>query len=119
MTSATTRTTPTTLSATARTWLCDGTDLTPGRIGCRVCFVRLASLPYDMNVARARIERVFRYLQELHRIRTPPVLDVDRYEWILRLDTLPRHAVIQRGFDLGADASGANRGFILSIERPA
>ena len=79
--------------------------------------------PYDIDVARARIERVFRYLAELHRIRTPPALDLDRYEWILRLDTLPRHATIQRGFapldaaDAGDPASRS--GFIVAIERPA
>jgi hypothetical protein len=62
---------------------------------------------------------VFRYLQELHRVRTPPVLDVGRYDWALRLDTLPRHAVVQRGFALGSETDDANRGFILRVARPA
>ena len=83
----------------------------------------MAALPYDITVARARIERVFRYLQELHRVRTPPVLDIDRYEWILRLDTLPRHAAIQRGFVPGSDGDESgpapDRGFILAVDRPA
>ena len=83
----------------------------------------MAALPYDITVARARIERVFRYLQELHRVRTPPVLDIDRYEWILRLDTLPRHAAIQRGFVPGSDGDDSgpapDRGFILAVDRPA
>src|SRR5262245_57984320 len=70
---------------------------------------------YDMQIARARIERVFRYLQELHRVRTPPILDIERYEWSLRLDTLPRHAAIHRGFALEDDASRV----VLSVERPA
>ena len=84
----------------------------------------MASPSYDIDVARARIERVFRYLAELHRIRTPPALDLDRYEWTLRLDALPRHATIQRGFaalDASGDGDGeaASRGgFIVSIDRP-
>src|ERR1041384_2110193 len=83
----------------------------------------MAHPSYDIAVARARIERVFRYLAELHRIRTPPALDLDRYEWILRLDALPRHATIQRGFaaldasDGGGDPPSRS-GFIVSIERP-
>ena len=83
----------------------------------------MAALPYDIDVARARIERVFRYLAELHRIRTPPALDLDRYEWILRLDALPRHATIQRGFadpsSDGGDEPASRSGFIVGIDRPA
>src|SRR6185503_11250159 len=83
----------------------------------------MAAPSYDIDVARARIERVFRYLAELHRIRTPPALDLDRYEWILRLDALPRHATIQRGFadpsSDGADEPASRSGFIVGIERPA
>jgi hypothetical protein len=82
----------------------------------------MATPSYDIDVARARIERVFRYLAELHRIRTPPALDLDRYDWILRLDTLPRHATIQRGFaalDASDGGEPASRsGFIVAIERP-
>jgi hypothetical protein len=80
--------------------------------------------PYDIDVARARIERVFRYLAELHRIRTPPALDLDRYEWILRLDALPRHTTLQRGFaalDASGDGGGeaaSRSGFIVGVERP-
>ncbi|HSS01830.1 MAG TPA: AAA domain-containing protein [Kofleriaceae bacterium] len=83
----------------------------------------MASSSYDIDVARARIERVFRYLAELHRIRTPPALDLDRYEWILRLDALPRHGTIQRGFAPLDAADGGDppsrSGFIVAIERPA
>ena len=84
----------------------------------------MASPSYDIDVARARIERVFRYLAELHRIRTPPALDLDGYEWILRLDALPRHATIHRGFAAldasgdGGDEAASRSGFIVSVERP-
>src|SRR4051812_9516382 len=82
----------------------------------------MAPPSYDIDVARARIERVFRYLAELHRIRTPPVLDLDRYDWILRLDALPRHATIQRGFALdasdGASDAASRSGLVVGVERP-
>src|SRR3954470_11090769 len=83
----------------------------------------MASSPYDIDVARARIESVFRYLAELHRIRTPPALDLDRYDWILRLDALPRHATVLRGFaapeggDAGAEPASRS-GFLVSVDRP-
>ncbi|HEX3761255.1 MAG TPA: AAA domain-containing protein [Kofleriaceae bacterium] len=82
----------------------------------------MAAASYDTDVARARIERVFRYLAELQRIRTPPALDLDRYDWILRLDTLPRHTTIQRGFgaidDDDARGEASRSGFLLGVERP-
>jgi hypothetical protein len=82
----------------------------------------MASPSYDIGVARARIERVFRYLAELHRIRTPPALDIDRYDWILRLDALPRHATVQRGFAAPGSGDGepaSRSGFLVSVDRPA
>src|SRR5689334_13199621 len=79
----------------------------------------MAPPSYDIGVARARIERVFRYLAELQRIRTPPALDLDRYDWILRLDALPHHATVQRGFAApGGDGDAARGGFIVRVERP-
>src|ERR1051326_4345447 len=74
----------------------------------------MAHPSYDIDVARARIERVFRYLAELHRIRTPPALDLDGYDWILRLDPPAHHATAQRGV-----ASARGGGFLVSVERPA
>ncbi|TMQ05120.1 MAG: hypothetical protein E6J91_41380 [Deltaproteobacteria bacterium] len=83
----------------------------------------MAALSYDIDVARARIERVFRYLAELHRIRTPPALDLDRYDWILRLDALPRHATVVRGFAAvdgseGGAEPASRSGFLISVDRP-
>ncbi len=28
---------------------------------------------HDLRTAKVRVERVFRYLQEMHQVRTPPV----------------------------------------------
>jgi len=57
----------------------------------------MADIRYDIEEARTRIGRVIRYLQELHRVKTPPTVDLERYEWGLRLDALPNYDSIQRG----------------------
>ncbi len=56
---------------------------------------------YDIEQARTRIARVFRYLAELHRVKTPPVVALDKYEWGLRLESLPKYPSIQRGAPFG------------------
>ena len=76
------------------------------------------------STARTRIAQVFRYLQELHRIKTPPIVQLDQREWVLRFDRLPRTPHVELGFqfdaagrmaaDTGHDASG----FVLRVERP-
>src|SRR5262249_43626507 len=53
------------------------------------------------------------------RIRTPPALDLDGYDWILRLDALPHHATVQRGFAGPGDGEPTRGGFLVSVERPA
>ena len=57
----------------------------------------MADTRYDIDEARSRIGRVIRYLQELHRVKTPPTVDLEKYEWGLRLDALPDYDSIQRG----------------------
>ncbi len=57
----------------------------------------MAEVSYDIEEARTRIGRVIRYLQELHRVKTPPTVDLDKYEWSVRLDALPNYDSIQRG----------------------
>ena len=56
---------------------------------------------YDIDVARTRIGRIFRYLQELHRVKTPPIVDLEKYQWGLRLEALPNYETIQRGHAFG------------------
>jgi very-short-patch-repair endonuclease len=72
--------------------------------------------PYDADTARARIRQVFRYLQEMHRVRTPPVLSLEDREWGLRLDTLPAASQLRRGFELGSPG-GFESGFVLKVSR--
>src|SRR5437899_1264377 len=74
--------------------------------------------------ARARLQQVFRYLQELHRVRTPPAVRLAERQWVLRLDALPSAPHIQRGFQLdadgrlAADSEGDTAGFVLAVGRP-
>ncbi|MHC4218441.1 MAG: AAA domain-containing protein, partial [Planctomycetota bacterium] len=80
--------------------------------------------PYDMDEAKARIARVFKYLQELHRIKTPPTVDLERYEWRLPLASLPNYPSLQRGPLFGNLKSLSSRGtlhggnFLLKVGRP-
>ncbi len=79
---------------------------------------------YDVQEARTRIARVFRFLQELHRVKTPPAVDLEGCDWLLRLGTLPVFPSIQRGSALAelgflpgaSEARGEN--FILKVGRP-
>lgn len=53
-----------------------------------------------LEQARVRIGRVFKYLEELNRLKSPPPVHFNEYDWQLWLDELPRHAAIGRGADL-------------------
>jgi len=73
--------------------------------------------------ARKRIASVFTYLQELHRVRTPPIVHLDRYPWRLRLADIPAAETIDWGARLappdGARAGwGASDEFLLRVGRP-
>ncbi len=57
----------------------------------------MADQTYNIEEARTRIARVFRYLQEMHRVKTPPTVDLEKYEWQLDLASLPSYPSIQRG----------------------
>ena len=72
--------------------------------------------------ARKRIASVFTYLQELHRVRTPPIVDVERYPWRLRLADVPAGPTIEWGQRLAPigrkAARGASDEFLLRVGRP-
>ena len=80
-------------------------------------------MSYDVDTAKQRIGQVFRYLAEMHRVRTPPVLRLEDRDWCLPLDGLPRSAYVQSDYNLGrkgdprakADPRG---GAILKVGRP-
>src|SRR6266513_1475477 len=60
---------------------------------------------------RDKIRQIFRFLQELHRVKSPPLIDTAQYEWKISYDAVPRFASVQRG--------DADSGFILKAARPA
>jgi very-short-patch-repair endonuclease/DNA polymerase III delta prime subunit len=83
---------------------------------------------YNIQDARRKIKRVFQYLKELHHVKTPPVVNSERYEWLFWLDTLPLYSTILRGKDftnlqlLGVQADlsqkSADGDFIIKVSRP-
>ena len=79
---------------------------------------------YDIETAKTRIGRVFRYLQELHRVKTPPIVDLERYEWGLKLESLPNYDSIQRGTAFGnirtlkEGSPLHDGGFLFKVGRP-
>jgi len=54
---------------------------------------------YNIQDARRKITRVFQYLKELNHVKTPPIVNSERYEWLFWLDTLPLYPTIIRGKD--------------------
>ncbi|HWM89088.1 MAG TPA: AAA domain-containing protein [Kofleriaceae bacterium] len=71
-------------------------------------------------MARKRIASVFTYLQELHRVRTPPIVQLERYPWRLRLADVPSGETIEWGARLAplTGAWGASDEFLLRVARP-
>ena len=80
-------------------------------------------MDYSVETAKQRIERVFRYLQEMHRVRTPPIVSLEDREWTLRLSSLPRSPHVQTDYGFGRDGDPAPDddpcgGVILKVGRP-
>ena len=83
---------------------------------------------YNIQDARRQIKRVFQYLKELNHIKTPPVVNSDRYEWLFWLDTLPLYFSILRGNEftnlklLGVsndlNQKSSDGDFIIKVRRP-
>jgi len=73
---------------------------------------------YDIRDARTKIKRVFRYLLELHRVKTPPTVNLNHYEWSLKLGALPSHSTIQRGAYWGGERTDLDPGVVLKAGRP-
>ena len=77
---------------------------------------------HDLQTAKERVERVFRYLMEMHQVRTPPVVRLDDREWILRIDDIPESAYLLKGYDpVGENATASMRSpgdFLIKVGRP-
>ena len=80
-------------------------------------------MSYDDGIARQRIGHVFRYLAEMHRVRTPPTIRIEDRDWVLPLDELPRSTYVQSDYSLGRPGDPAaeyepNGSTILKVGRP-
>ena len=77
---------------------------------------------HDLQTAKVRVERVFRYLQEMHQVKTPPVVRLDDREWILRIDDIPESAYLQKGYDpIDESPTTSTRSpgdFLIKVGRP-
>ena len=80
--------------------------------------------PQNRKRAITLIIRVLKFLQEFHRTKTPPVLNLDEHPWKLYFDQLPHYSLIQVGphfeylkqlFDEENFVAG---NFILKVGRP-
>jgi DNA polymerase III delta prime subunit len=60
---------------------------------------------------RDKIRRIFRFLQELHQVKSPPLVDMALYDWKVSYDAVPRYPSVQRG--------DTNSGFVIKVARPA
>ena len=80
------------------------------------------SASHDSNTVRTRVQRIFRYLQELHRVRTPPVVRLEDRAWRLRLDELPESPQLVRGYarpgDPGSERHVGPGEFVIRVGRP-
>ncbi len=71
------------------------------------------------TTVQTRVQRIFRYLQELHRVRTPPVVRLDARNWRLRLDELPESPHVVRGYARPGDSGDVGPGeFVIRVGRP-
>ena len=80
-------------------------------------------MSYDVQIAKERVGQVFRYLGEMYRVRTPPIVCLQDRKWYLPLDGLPRSAHVQTDYSFGrsgdAQAEDDPRGgIILRVGRP-
>ena len=80
-------------------------------------------MTYDLEIAKQRIGRVFRYLEEMHRVRTPPIVCLEDREWFLALDGLPRSSYVQTDYRFGRKGEEQAKddprgGLILKVGRP-
>jgi very-short-patch-repair endonuclease/superfamily I DNA/RNA helicase/uncharacterized tellurite resistance protein B-like protein len=68
-----------------------------------------------MNSARGQVQKLFEYLVEYSRLKSPLKLEVGDYNWHLALSSLPDHPSVAVFFEPGEDASERT---LLRIMRP-
>jgi very-short-patch-repair endonuclease len=80
-------------------------------------------MSYDVQIAKERVGQVFRYLGEMYRVRTPPIVCLQDRQWYLPLDGLPRSAHVQTDYSFGRSGDSQAEddprgGIILRVGRP-
>lgn len=70
-----------------------------------------------VDTAKEKIHRVFSYIRELTKLRTPPVSEVSTYEWSVRFSALPSYPTIQTSQILDQSEEEFD-GVILRVKRP-
>lgn len=68
------------------------------------------------DLARTKIQKVFSYIREITKLRTPPVANVDSYDWSLRFSTLPKYPTIQTA--VIPENEDDFDGVVLRVKRP-
>lgn len=71
----------------------------------------------NSNTGKERLSRVFTYIRELTKLRTPPVCKLQSYDWSLRFSNLPKYPTIQT-FSVPDDPEQEFDGIVLRIKRP-
>ncbi|MBI3924937.1 MAG: AAA family ATPase [Armatimonadetes bacterium] len=77
---------------------------------------------HTRELARERITRLFRFMAELHRGKTPPRTELKQYDWVLRFRSLPDDKSVKVGEPPTVSDDGEVVGgddFILKLRRPA
>mgnify|MGYP000098686349 CR=1 FL=1 len=69
------------------------------------------------DIARERIKKVFSYIRELTKLRTPPASQLESYDWSLRFSNLPTFPTIQT-FAIPDEDQVEFDGVILRVRRP-
>lgn len=67
------------------------------------------------DLAKVRIQRVFSYIRELTKLRTPPISKLESYEWSLRFSSLSKYPTIQTS-QISDDSEFD--GVVLRVKRP-
>lgn len=70
-----------------------------------------------MKPAQLRVKRILTYIQELTKLRSPPVSNLSSYDWSLKFSSLPSYPSIQT-FIVPEKEDAEFDGIILRIKRP-
>ncbi len=75
----------------------------------------------SVTTARKRVASVFTYLQELHRVRTPPPSNLKQYAWTLKVKDIPDSPAVRTGSrldgHLGERPTSGGSDFLLRVGR--